>query len=240
MASRIFVRTVDRGRPDRRRAGQAARGRLLHPGTHRRGGDPGDLGAQPRSARDLRAGVVWTCRPARRRLLCFRRPDGARGRQPQPCASRPRSLPARSSPSSSACLPCAPPAPSSSWSRSPPPKCCMPGASAARLFNGADGMGGVPRLDLTAIGIDLNDPSTFALAADRRSASSIWLLLELVVSSPFGRTLARHPAKSCPRRRARWACLPLPACGFHRSPERSRRSPEHSRCSTSISSRPTW
>ena len=26
-------------------------------------------------------------------------------------------------------------------------------------FDGANGMGGVPRLDLTAIGIDLNDPA---------------------------------------------------------------------------------
>ena len=37
----------------------------------------------------------------------------------------------------------------------------------SKAFNGADGMGGIPRLDLTAIGIDLNDPSTFALDGDR-------------------------------------------------------------------------
>ena len=50
-------------------------------------------------------------------------------------------------------------------------------------------MGGVPRLDLTAIGIDLNDPGVFALAMIVLCIV-IWLLLELVVSSPFGRTLA--------------------------------------------------
>jgi len=59
----------------------------------------------------------------------------------------------------------------------------------SRMFNGADGMGGVPRLDLTAVGIELNDPSTFALTMIAVCVV-IWLLLELVVSSPFGRTLA--------------------------------------------------
>ena len=59
----------------------------------------------------------------------------------------------------------------------------------SRMFNGADGMGGIPRLDLTAIGIDLNHPGTFALTMIALCVV-IWLLLELVVSSPFGRTLA--------------------------------------------------
>ncbi len=58
----------------------------------------------------------------------------------------------------------------------------------SKMFNGADGTGGVPRLDLTAIGIDLNDSSTFALAAVI-ICIGIWLVLELVISSPFGRTL---------------------------------------------------
>jgi branched-chain amino acid transport system permease protein len=58
----------------------------------------------------------------------------------------------------------------------------------SKMFNGADGMGGVPRLDLTAIGIDLNNPSTFALTAII-VCLAVWLMLELVVSSPFGRTL---------------------------------------------------
>jgi branched-chain amino acid transport system permease protein len=58
----------------------------------------------------------------------------------------------------------------------------------SKLFNGADGMGGVPRLDLTAIGLDLNDPSTFAFAAIV-ICIAVWLALEVVISSPFGRTL---------------------------------------------------
>jgi branched-chain amino acid transport system permease protein len=56
-------------------------------------------------------------------------------------------------------------------------------------FGGANGMGGVPRLDLTGLGIDLNDPSAFSLAMVVLCIG-VWLLLELVVSSPFGRTLA--------------------------------------------------
>src|SRR5262249_3378896 len=56
-------------------------------------------------------------------------------------------------------------------------------------FGGANGMGGVPRLDLSAIGIDFNDPGVFARAMIVLCIV-IWLLLELVVSSPFGRTLA--------------------------------------------------
>jgi branched-chain amino acid transport system permease protein len=59
----------------------------------------------------------------------------------------------------------------------------------SRMFNGADGMGGVPRLDLTVVGIELNDPGTFALTMIAVCVV-IWLLLEVVVSSPFGRTLA--------------------------------------------------
>jgi branched-chain amino acid transport system permease protein len=57
-----------------------------------------------------------------------------------------------------------------------------------KAFNGADGMGGIPRLDLTATGIDLSDPGTFALTVVI-ACVLVWLLLELVVSSPFGRTL---------------------------------------------------
>jgi branched-chain amino acid transport system permease protein len=59
----------------------------------------------------------------------------------------------------------------------------------SRMFNGADGIGGVPRLDLSAIGIDLNDPGIFALSMIVLCIV-VWLLLELVLSSPFGRTLA--------------------------------------------------
>lgn len=56
-------------------------------------------------------------------------------------------------------------------------------------FGGANGMGGIPRLDLSAVGIDFNDPKTFALMMIVLCIA-VWLLLELVVSSPFGRTLA--------------------------------------------------
>jgi branched-chain amino acid transport system permease protein len=61
--------------------------------------------------------------------------------------------------------------------------------SRSRMFNGTDGMSGVPRLDLTAIGIDLNDPRLFALATIAVCVL-VWLLLEVIVASPFGRTLA--------------------------------------------------
>ncbi len=57
-----------------------------------------------------------------------------------------------------------------------------------RAFNGADGMGGIPRLDLMAFGIDLGDPSVFAFVA-MCACVAIWLLLELLSASPFGRTL---------------------------------------------------
>jgi branched-chain amino acid transport system permease protein len=57
-----------------------------------------------------------------------------------------------------------------------------------RAFNGADGMGGVPRLDLTAIGFDLNDPSMFALSMIGLCVL-VWIALEAVSASPFGRTL---------------------------------------------------
>ena len=57
-----------------------------------------------------------------------------------------------------------------------------------RAFNGADGMGGIPRLDLAGVGIDLNDPQVFALTAICVCVV-VWLLLELVSASPFGRAL---------------------------------------------------
>lgn len=67
----------------------------------------------------------------------------------------------------------------------------------SKTFNGADGMGGVPRIDLSAIGIDLNNPPTFALTAIGICVA-VWLLLELVMSSPFGRTL--HAIRQNPAR----------------------------------------
>jgi branched-chain amino acid transport system permease protein len=58
----------------------------------------------------------------------------------------------------------------------------------SRTFNGADGMSGIPRIDLSAIGLDLNNPGTFALFMIALCVA-VWLLLELVMFSPFGRTL---------------------------------------------------
>ena len=58
----------------------------------------------------------------------------------------------------------------------------------SKTFGGANGMGGVPRLDLAAIGIDFNDPRVFALSMIVLCVA-VWLLLELVVASPFGRSI---------------------------------------------------
>ena len=58
----------------------------------------------------------------------------------------------------------------------------------SKTFGGADGMGGIPRLDLSAIGIDLGSPGAFAVFTIFVCAV-VWLLLELVVASPYGRTL---------------------------------------------------
>lgn len=56
-------------------------------------------------------------------------------------------------------------------------------------FNRGDGLGGVPRLDLSAIGIDLNDPTIFAICTVALCTVA-WIALEVVVASPFGRVLA--------------------------------------------------
>lgn len=58
----------------------------------------------------------------------------------------------------------------------------------SKTFNGADGMGGIPRLDLSAIGIDLGSPGTFA-AFNIVLCALVWLVLELVIASPYGRML---------------------------------------------------
>lgn len=58
----------------------------------------------------------------------------------------------------------------------------------SKTFNGADGMGGIPRLDLSAIGVDLGSPGAFALFT-MMVCAFVWLLLEVVVASPYGRTL---------------------------------------------------
>lgn len=57
-----------------------------------------------------------------------------------------------------------------------------------RQLGGDDGMSGVPRLDLSAIGIDLNDPSIFALFLVVMAGVSFAILLWLLRSA-FGRAL---------------------------------------------------
>jgi branched-chain amino acid transport system permease protein len=57
------------------------------------------------------------------------------------------------------------------------------------IFNGADGMGGVPRLDIKAFtGLDLNNPSSFATFTIVMCILT-WIVVEFVAITPFGRTL---------------------------------------------------
>jgi branched-chain amino acid transport system permease protein len=56
-------------------------------------------------------------------------------------------------------------------------------------FNGADGMSGVPRLDLSAVGIDANSPEAFAIMMVA-VCIVVWSGLEVLLDSPFGRMLS--------------------------------------------------
>jgi branched-chain amino acid transport system permease protein len=56
-------------------------------------------------------------------------------------------------------------------------------------FNGADGMGGIARLQLSALGIDLDDPAAFS-GLTIMLCAAVWIGLEIVLGSPFGRTLS--------------------------------------------------
>ncbi|MGO8918120.1 MAG: branched-chain amino acid ABC transporter permease [Stellaceae bacterium] len=58
----------------------------------------------------------------------------------------------------------------------------------ARAFGGIGGMSGVAQLDLGRLGLDLANPADFALVAIA-AAALVYLLLALVVASPFGRML---------------------------------------------------
>jgi branched-chain amino acid transport system permease protein len=58
----------------------------------------------------------------------------------------------------------------------------------SRLLGGDDGIFGIPRLDLTAIGLDLGDSRTFALFAVV-SAALVYALAAWLLTSGFGRTL---------------------------------------------------
>lgn len=62
-------------------------------------------------------------------------------------------------------------------------------ALTSETFKGADGMSGIGRLDLSAIGLDLGEPAAFAgfcLVA----MAIVFLALNLLTRSPFGRILA--------------------------------------------------
>ncbi|MEO1193173.1 MAG: branched-chain amino acid ABC transporter permease [Pseudomonadota bacterium] len=56
------------------------------------------------------------------------------------------------------------------------------------LFGGDDGFFGIPRLDLTPIGIDLMDPATFTLLL-LVCVLAVFLKLRWLVASPYGLTL---------------------------------------------------
>lgn len=73
-----------------------------------------------------------------------------------------------------------------------------------RAFGGSDGMAGTPRLALEPLGIDLGDPAMFALFA-MGATLMVYLALEVVTASPFGRMLVgireneqRMRALGCP------------------------------------------
>jgi len=61
-------------------------------------------------------------------------------------------------------------------------------ASRSPVFGRDDGLGGMKRMNLRAIGIDLNDPRTFAIVCVI-AAALIYLLFWWLVRSPFGQIL---------------------------------------------------
>jgi len=105
-------------------------------------------------------------------------------------------------------------------------------------FNGADGMSGVPRLDLSAVGIDSNSPATFAVMMVI-VCIGIWAGLEVLLDAPFGRMLSaiRQNAMRVGALGGNVVSYRLAALW---APVRSRRSPARSPRSMPISSRPTW
>jgi len=58
-----------------------------------------------------------------------------------------------------------------------------------RALGGDDGLAGIPRLDLSGLGIDLSDPARFALGLLLVMAA-IYLLLDRMLLSPYGAALA--------------------------------------------------
>ncbi|MDP6517637.1 MAG: branched-chain amino acid ABC transporter permease [Alphaproteobacteria bacterium] len=85
----------------------------------------------------------------------------------------------------------------------------------SRTFGGDDGLGGIPRPDLGALGLTLDDPSHFSLAV-LTLALLVYLGLRQVVGSPFGQVLAgihrneaRMRALGCPVRHYKLAAFTL-------------------------------
>lgn len=83
----------------------------------------------------------------------------------------------------------------------------------ARAFGGDDGMAGIARPDLSAIGVGLDDPRAFSLFV-LLAAGLVYLVLEMVVRSPFGRLLvaihqneARARALGCAVHRTKLAAF---------------------------------
>ena len=85
----------------------------------------------------------------------------------------------------------------------------------ARAFGADDGMAGVPRPDLGALGLDAAEPQVFS-ALVLIAALLVWALLRAVVRSPFGAMLVaihhnenRVLALGCPVRRYKLAAFVL-------------------------------
>jgi branched-chain amino acid transport system permease protein len=84
-----------------------------------------------------------------------------------------------------------------------------------RAFGGDDGMSGIERLDLSALGVSLDDPAAYSMFVIC-VAGVVYLLLESIVRSPFGHLLRaihgnpiRVAALGCPVFRYKLAAFTL-------------------------------
>ena len=76
-----------------------------------------------------------------------------------------------------------------------------------RAFGGSDGLPGVPRMDLGAIGVDLLDPAAFSLLL-LLAAAAVYGALAYLVTTPFGAALVGARENE---RRARAVGIPVDA-----------------------------
>ncbi len=88
-------------------------------------------------------------------------------------------------------------------------------ASKARKFGADDGLGGLKRMDLKSVGLDLNDDRTFAILCVVLAVLA-YLLFRWLVRSPFGQTLKaikqnenRARALGCPVQRYKVAAFAI-------------------------------